>query len=157
MGTYMILFFVFLNALVLLNFVIAMMADTYTLMTSVRKGLYNYSIIKTAASFKPEKQFGGLILTAPFSLISFLMLPVYALLRSDKSKLEALNNGLYLAYFTLLAIPMSVAFLLLNLLLMPFAYIKNCLMKFSLVRSRAIPCTSCLVYILLGPFLLLAS
>ena len=52
---------------------------------------------------------------------------------------------------------MSVAFLVLNLLLMPFAYIKNCLMKFALVRSRAISCTSCLVYILLGPFLLLAS
>ena len=33
MGTYMVLIFVFINALVLLNFVIAMMADTYTEMT----------------------------------------------------------------------------------------------------------------------------
>ena len=49
------LFFVFLNVLVLLNFVIAMMADTYTIMTSVRSGLYNYSIIESAPSIKPEK------------------------------------------------------------------------------------------------------
>ena len=83
-GIYSVLFFVFLNVLVLLNFVIAMMADTYAMMTSVRNGLYNYSIIKSAPSFKPEKQYGGLILTPPFCLISFLALPLYILIKDKR-------------------------------------------------------------------------
>ena len=124
-GVYSVLFFVFLNVLVLLNFVIAMMADTYAMMTSVRNGLYNYSIIKSAPSFKPEKQYGGLILTPPFCLISFLVLPLYILIK-DKRKLNSLNNGLYLIYYSLLSVPMSAVFLALNLLFLPFAYTKTC-------------------------------
>ena len=41
-GIWMVLVFVFINVLILLNVVIAMMADTYALMSSMRKGVYNY-------------------------------------------------------------------------------------------------------------------
>ena len=153
-GIYLVLVFVFLNVLVLLNFVIAMMADTYATMTSVKKGLYNYSIIETAPSFKPEKQYGGLILTPPFCLISFLVLPFYIWIQ-DKKKLEKLNRGLYLIYYTVLSIPMSVVFMASNLLLTPFAYIKTCIQKVTLVKHRAISCPSLLAYLFMGPFVLL--
>ena len=155
-GIYLVLVFVFLNVLVLLNFVIAMMADTYAMMTSVRKGLYNYSIINSAPSFKPEKQYGGLILTPPFCLLSFLVLPFYIMIE-DKKKLETLNKGIYLIYYTALSIPMSVVFMALNLLLMPLAYIKTCIQKVTLVRNRIISCPSFLAYLLVGPFVLLIA
>ena len=45
-GIYFVLIFVLMNLLVFINVVIAMMADTYVLMTSVKKGVYNYNIIK---------------------------------------------------------------------------------------------------------------
>lgn len=51
LGVYNTLTFVFINILVLINVVIAMMTDTYALMTSVRKGLYNYNIIKATPSY----------------------------------------------------------------------------------------------------------
>lgn len=51
LGVYNTLTFVFINILVLINVVIAMMTDTYSLMTSVRKGLYNYNIIKATPSY----------------------------------------------------------------------------------------------------------
>ena len=82
MGIYFTLIYVFINLLVLLNVVIAMMADTYALMTSVRKGLYNYNIIKTAPAYKLDKYYGGLVLlSAPFSIISFFLIPFYCCIK----------------------------------------------------------------------------
>ena len=50
-GVYFILLFVFLNLIILVNVVIAMMADTYGYMTSVKLGIYSHSVIKTAPAY----------------------------------------------------------------------------------------------------------
>lgn len=75
---YTTLIFVIINLLILLNVVIAMMTDTYSLMSSVRKGLYNYNIVKATYSYKLDSQYGGLILLPPpLCIISFLTIPIY--------------------------------------------------------------------------------
>lgn len=91
-GIFLVLFYVFLNMLILLNIVIAMMADTYVMMTSVRKGIYNYNIIKVAPTYKLDKYYGGLsMLTPPFCLIgTFCLLPYYLSVH-DKKRLERFN------------------------------------------------------------------
>lgn len=81
-GTYYILFYVFLNVLVLINVIIAMMSDTYTLMISVRRGLYNYKIMEYSVAYKLDKYYGGLILMSfPLAPVSFCLLPYYALVK----------------------------------------------------------------------------
>ena len=133
-GIYFVLFFVFINVVVLLNVVIAMMADTYAMMTSVRRGIYNYNIIKIAPSYLPDKHYGGLIVFgAPLNLLVFLLLPAFVCLK-DKRKLVRLNNFLYLLYYALLSVPLSAIFVAMNLFLSPFAYVKTCANKVKLVR-----------------------
>ena len=50
-GKYFVLSFVFLNLVILVNVVIAMMAETYGVMTELRLGIYSHSVIKTAPAY----------------------------------------------------------------------------------------------------------
>lgn len=94
-GIWLVLIFVFINVLILLNVVIAMMADTYALMSSMRKGVYNYNIVKLYSSYKIEKYFGGLILNwPPFFIISFFLLPFYIFYRNKKKVLLKITRHL---------------------------------------------------------------
>ena len=87
LGIYFVLVFVFINLVILINVVIAMMADTYGLMSSIRLGQYSHSVIKTAPAYKPDKHYGALaFLPAPFAAISFLTIPYY-LCVTDKVRL----------------------------------------------------------------------
>ena len=91
-GVWFLLTFVLINLLILVNVVIAMMADTYALMTSVRKGVYNFNIIQTASAYKIDKYYGGLVICMPpFCAITFLLLPFYIGIK-DKEKLKVFNE-----------------------------------------------------------------
>ena len=48
---YFVLLYVFLNLIILINVVIAMMADTYGYMTSQKLGIYSHSVIKAAPAY----------------------------------------------------------------------------------------------------------
>ena len=50
-GIVFVFSFVFINLLILINVVIAMMADTYSIMSSQRLGIYCYSVIRTVPSY----------------------------------------------------------------------------------------------------------
>lgn len=158
MGVYLTFTYVFINMLVLLNVVIAMMADTYALMTSVRKGLYNYTIIKTQSSYMTNKYYGGLlVLNAPFSVISFCLLPFYCFIR-DKKKLESFNTRFYLFMQGCFYVPLSAVFISLNLLMVPFAFLKTCVHKVNLLRKGIVTFRACLAYPIIGlPILLYAQ
>ena len=45
MGQAFLIIFIFVNLVLLLNMVIAMMADTYAMMTEISKGVYNNAIL----------------------------------------------------------------------------------------------------------------
>ena len=152
LGKYFVLSFVFLNAVVLLNVVIAMMADTYGYMTSLRIGIYNHSVIKTAPSYASNKHYGALaFLCAPFATFAFFTIPYYLCVK-DKERLERFttrfNKGIYapLCFFT------SIVFLVINLLLVPFAYVKTCWHKIKLARANLIPVKDVVSYVLFGLF-----
>ena len=84
-GVYFVLTFNFINVLILLNVVIALMADTYSLMSGVRKGLYNYSIVKTVPAYKLDSYYGGLaLLMPPFCLFTFFCMPYYLCVKDRK-------------------------------------------------------------------------
>mmetsp|Transcript_20153 Transcript_20153/g.27223 ORF Transcript_20153/g.27223 Transcript_20153/m.27223 type:complete len:505 (-) Transcript_20153:373-1887(-) len=149
-GLYFVLSFVFLNLLVLINVVIAMMADTYAAMTSFKQGIYNHNILKTAPSYKLDKRYGGLtILPGPAALISFMALPFYALVK-DRDRLERFNKGFYFGFYGVVCLVISSIFLAINLLLVPFAYLKTCAHKVSLVSAGVVSACDALSYVLLG-------
>lgn len=85
-GIGFVLSFVFINMLLLLNIVIAMMADTYAMMTSVRRGIYNYNVVRVSPAYRLDKNYGGLtLLFPPFCLIStFCLLPYYMCVKDTK-------------------------------------------------------------------------
>ena len=164
-GIYFTLSCLFLNILLLLNVVVAIMTDTYEKMRDVRKGLFNYNIVRTSSAYKMDKYYGGLIsVPPPLCLISFLLIPFYLVIK-DKATLLSLNNGYYKVQYLFIIIPCAAIFIVLNLLMTPFAYLKTCLHKINLLRKGksvggdgAIPFGSFLFYILAGlPFLLISQ
>lgn len=156
-GIYYVLLYAFCNVLVLLNVVIALMSDTYNLMTPMRKGLYNYNIVKNAANYKPDKYYGGLIfISAPMAPFAFCLLPFYILVK-DKARLLRINQRFFKAVYGFFAILFGAVFLAVNLVLMPFAFLKTCVHKISLIRKGMITVLDCLAYVVLGLPLLLVS
>ena len=156
-GVYFVLMFNFINVLILLNVVIALMADTYSLMSGVRKGLYNYSIVKNVPAYKLDNYYGGMVfLMYPFNMITFLLTP-YWLCVSDRKRLKAFNDNVYGVAYFFVTILISAVFIALNLVMLPFAYLKTCVHKVNLLRQNRIECSSCFGYILLGLPLLLLS
>lgn len=149
-GIFMILLFVILNVLILLNVVIAMMADTYAVMTSVRRGVYNLNILKVASAYKPDKYYGGLIvLMPPLSIFSFVLLPIYTCI-SNRDTLESFNRGVFKTIYAVFLIPLSALFLALNLVMLPFAYLKTCYFKIRLTLKGRIEASEIFVYIVIG-------
>lgn len=156
-GIIFILVFVFLNMLILLNILIAMMADTYSLMTSVRKGLYNGNIVRAIPAYKTNKYYGGLlILIPPFSILSFLLLPVYFCLK-DKAKLKFLTNTVFMTLYCVVSFFLSIYYVIANLLMMPFAFLKTVMHKVNLYRMKKIAGFECWKYAVVGLPLLLIS
>ena len=65
--------------------VIAMMANTYTKMKDMKRGLYNYQVLHTYPTYKMNKYFGGMIaVTPPFNILCVMALPLFISWRKDK-------------------------------------------------------------------------
>ena len=146
------------SLVVLLNVVIAMMADTYAVMTSVRRGIYNYNILLAAPAYKPDKYYSGLMqFVAPFNIIGTCLLPFYCCI-SDRKKLRVFNLSVNKIGYAMLLLPTCAVFLVVNLVLSPFAYIKTCAHKFKLLSKGIIKLQTALGYLLIGlPVLLLTQ
>ena len=151
-GVYFVLLFVFLNLIILVNVVIAMMADTYGYMTTVKIGIYSHSVIKAAPAYTQDKHYGALaLLPAPFAAFSFLTLPYYFCVK-DKTRLEKFTTRFNMIFYFFVSILISVIFMALNLILMPFAYLKTCYDKVLLARSCIIKAPDVFSYVRFGLF-----
>ena len=152
-GRYFILAFLFLNAIILLNVVIAMMANTYGIMTSEKLGIYNHSVIKTAPSYANNKHYGALaFLPAPFAIASFFTIPYYLCVK-DTARLERFTTRFNMGTYFIFTILFITIFIAINLLLVPFAYLKNIWHKIILARENIISGTDVLVYAVFGLFI----
>ena len=68
----------FVNLLILLNLVIAIMSDTYGRLTDNRLGLYSQGIIEAIPSYKNDRRYGGLIVAVPpLNILTSFMLPFF--------------------------------------------------------------------------------
>ena len=144
--------------LILINVVIAMMADTYAMMTSVRKGVYNYNIIQTSAAYKLDKYYGGLIIwMPPFCIFTFALIPFYICIK-DREKLKVFNERVLMVSYMIILVPLCFVHAAINLILVPLAYLKNICHKINLTRKQLIDTGDLVSYIFLGlPILILAQ
>lgn len=157
-GIYLCICYVILNILILVNFVIAMMADTYAAMTAVRVGIYNYKIIESATNYKIDKYYGGLVmLFMPLSFLSVLFVPVYLCFKDSKYWLLTITNGLKKAWYAVLLVPISVLFIAFNIILVPFAFVKTVFHKCKLANRGKIDADGALGYLAVGFFALLIA
>ena len=142
--------FVFLNAIILLNVVIAMMADTYANMTSMRQGIYNYNILLIAPAYKLDKRYGAITaLPTPLTIFTFILLPYY-LCVNDKDRLESFNMKVYKTAYFFVSVVFGIIFVAINLILLPFGYLKTCWYKIKLCKRDIIPVSDVLLYVLGG-------
>ena len=117
----------------MLNFIIAILADTYTKLSQQSLGLYYDGLISRIPIYEDDKQFGGLIVgIPPFNMLAFLMCP-FCLIVKDEDKLKYVNDVFTKVIFAPVAILLTVLFLALSLLCLPFAYLSAIVKKIKLI------------------------
>lgn len=115
---------VIFNCILMLNFVIAMLADTYSKLTSQSLGLYYDGVIARIPVYEDDLKYGGLIIgTPPFNVLAIFLVPYYLCVK-DEEKLIAVNHAFTKIVFLPIALIMSVVFAALSLALVPFAYLQ---------------------------------
>lgn len=155
-GHFLLISFLFINVILLLNMVVAMMTDTYAEMNFVKKGIYNYQIMRLLPQYKINLTYGGIISwTLPLNVFSILTIPFYVCMKDRKALRRLTSAIMFLNYMVQLLI-CSVPFVCLNLLMLPFAYLKTILAKILLNKAGVVKFKEVLVYALFGVPLLLA-
>mmetsp|Transcript_564 Transcript_564/g.915 ORF Transcript_564/g.915 Transcript_564/m.915 type:complete len:236 (+) Transcript_564:879-1586(+) len=134
-GEVFVVVVVIINNVVLLNFVIAIQADTYSKFTNESLGIYYDGIIARIPIYEDDSRYGGLIVvTPPFNALSIFMIPFYLLVKNDKT-LKWGNDLFTRVMFAPLALIFTALFMAVNLLLLPFAYLSAIFQKVKLLRQ----------------------
>jgi len=122
-GEVFIVIAVLINSVVLLNFIIAILADTYSKLSVQSLGIYYDGIIARIPMYEDDMRYGGLIVAAPpLNLLAVVMVPFYLFIKDDK-KLRQVNEAYTKFAFLPLALILTLIFMALNLVSLPFAYI----------------------------------
>lgn len=172
-GQIFILTAVIINCIVLLNFIIAILADTYSKLMVQKLGIYYDGIIARIPVYKYDSLYGGLIVGPPPSnVLAIFMIPFYIFVK-DKKRLRHANENFTRVQFLPLAFIITGVFMIVNIALIPFAYLAAIFKKLNLMRlatkktqsplssktaSVQNPLVDLASFVLLGmPMLLLAS
>jgi len=149
----------FVNMILIINLLIAIMSDTYSRMSNKRIGLYWSTVIKEMPKFRYHSTYGVLVML-PFVLswIGFLCIPFFCCLKSQ-SRLRQINDFSIKYVFSIYAVILLAIFMSVNLVLMPFAYLKSLAHKVVLFKHYhgADQLKNVLFFAILGVPLLLFS
>ena len=135
-GKIFVVFSLIINAVVLLNFIIAILADTYSNLMSNKLGLYYDVVISKINIYEDDEFYGGLVVgIPPFNVLAILMAPVYWYV-SDQKLLKKINDTFTKVIFAPVALSFTALFMAMNLILLPFAYLAAILKKAKLVNMK---------------------
>ena len=135
-GELFTVFAVLINNIVLLNFVIAILADTYSKLAAESLGIYYDGIISRIPIYEDDIRYGGLIVgTPPFNILALLMIPYY-LFETDQKRLRRVNDIFTKVMFAPVALIITAIFMALNCILLPFAYFAAIYKKLQLLSSE---------------------
>ena len=145
--------------ILIINLLIAILSDEYGKLASVKNGLYWGSVIEQMPKYRYNKLYGVLsMFPFAFSFLGFFAMPFLVVIE-DHQMLEAINTCCFhIVYLMILMVTLPV-FMAVNMLLVPFAFLKTVVHKFRLYRHYRASSTlySFLLYLLLGIPMLLCS
>ena len=128
-GVGMHLLVLFSNMILLINLLIAIMGDTYGNLVSVKTGLFWSSVIQEMPKYVYNKHYGILtMIPFTFSFMSLILLPVLVL-SDNLDTLTSINNAVFMIVYFPVSIFMLMLFMAVNLILLPFAYVKTVVHK----------------------------
>lgn len=118
-GYYFLILYLLVTNIVLLNFIIAILSNTYTKLRDINKTLYYAEIIKARNVFEYDRYYSSMIaLPIPLNALFLPVLPFVIFMKSRK-----LNTVLmHIAYIPLLIVGVLV-FTVISIVLLPFSYI----------------------------------
>jgi len=108
--------------------------------------------------YRNDKKYGAMICASPpFNLLILPFVPYFWISR-DEGNLKSLNSMLCkIIYFPLILV-LSIVFIVANVILIPFAYIKTLIHKISLFARKQSSCQTMVFYFFFGiPMLLVAQ
>jgi hypothetical protein len=121
--------FILINLLMLLNLVIAIMSDTYSLFVDQKLGLYYAGVIEAMPVYKQDKRYGALISAIPpFNLLVTILIPFF-LGSTDDSQLIMINSAVSKVFYFPVALIACIGFTAINLILWPFATVYSFIHK----------------------------
>lgn len=119
LGTWFLMVFLLINIVMLLNFIIAILGNTYGVFQPQMNGLYLYALIRQFQKLEWDEEYGCLACSQfPFSGLSLILWPLY-LCVNPKLANTIIAHCLYFPY----AIIFASLFTLGNALCAPFAYL----------------------------------
>ena len=114
---------VIVNSIILLNFIIAILADTYTKLSAKSLGLYYDGIIARIPVYEDDSRYGGLIIgIPPVNIFAVLLVPFFCLSK-DKRSIRAVNEIFTKLIYAPIAVLITACFAAFSLLMVPFAYL----------------------------------
>lgn len=122
-GRWLLLVIVIVNAIVMLNFIIAILADTYAKWSSKKLGLYYDGVIARIPVYEDDSCYGGLVVgTPPFNILAVGLLPLYLCIK-DENKLRSINDTFTKVVYLPIALIACSLFAAFTLAFIPFAYL----------------------------------
>lgn len=107
-----------------MNLLIALMGFTFSLLSNNKRGLLFKQIIQAVPSYKYEKQYSSIIsMPVPFNVLAIFIVPVMYLVKDNDIR-KKLNMFFLKVIYTPVAVLSILAFVSINILLLPIAYIK---------------------------------
>lgn len=127
---------VIINMILMLNLVIAILSETYARLAPQRLGLFYDGLIASMPGYQFDKRFGILILIPP-PMNVFIIIPtlVFLCFLNNDKMLRAFNKVFVHIGFTPFAILYTIIFVLLNAILIPFAYLRGLIHKITEVST----------------------
>ena len=115
--------FFIINSFLLLNYVIAVMTDTYANLEKNRLGLYYDGLMKSFQRYRYDSRYGALVITPfPLNIVIAILSPFFIIIKNE-AILKKLNQFcVKLGYFPF-AVLFTAIFATTNVLLLPFAYL----------------------------------
>lgn len=148
-----------MNLLLLLNLIIAILANTFAYYDNLSLALYYDGVIEAMPMYKYSSQYGALVCCPPpFNVLILPFTPLFLIIE-DEAWLRKLNNFLmYICYFPSFLIA-TIVFLIVNALLLVPAYFAAIFYKINNVkidrkRGKAATIMEVILFVIFGPVFL---
>ena len=125
-----------INSIIMINFIIAILADTFSKLSTQSLGLYYDGLIAKIPIYEDDSLYGGLIVgVPPFNMLALPMIPFYLMVK-DEEKLLYYNDLFTKFMFAPVALISAFMFLGLSLLYLPFACFSAIIKKIKLICKQ---------------------